>query len=515
MAEQTDLKTLVTNTIAAVAKAQRQFDSEMGSSLLTSSETDGQAMRYAVPRTSVEMKFGLKSVEEKKLFLIGTKEQKEERYEHTLYYSIITIPEKPLSLASVTSQAQIEKNPFIIKEPHFIVSAEVEKDLYALLQNMLENHNYTALIPIKPEDIPDEIKAIRESIDNDRSANPKNIERGLVCFRLDGATESFLIVRVTDKNVNDSIFVIEQTTQPRLTIYSLEFDKVNKVQYKPFHKLALTIRRWVQGAPPRVTIHENGIPPNINSGLSDLKTFAANLNNDYVDSLNFIASQASITSPATFYDVVAVKATVSYSLEYKPKGAGTPDDGMPDTRFNIIGAKQEGSVNNTFILSHANLILEREDDFTAQTTIELVSPEFALSGAARHSVLENFENTGQPAFKNVLKAFNNEPRYQDFLLNSSLRNGVVILLSYRGNEPLNEFLIIWPCGMNEAGQQRDFVFIYKKEDNKVTKVLAEEESVEDTSLEITNDSTTDLSKDQYRAFHNFFHAVRIWRARSR
>ena len=78
-------------------------------------------------------------------------------------------------------------------------------------------------------------------------------------------------------------------------------------------------------------------------------------------------------------------------------------------------------------------------------------------------------------------------------------------------DPYLAFLVFWPAMWE--GRARDFVFTCRMRDEKIRVldvIMRLDEAVRDVSIQ----APSGLSKKQYKPFHNFFHAVRIWRMRT-
>jgi hypothetical protein len=105
-----------------------------------------------------------------------------------------------------------------------------------------------------------------------------------------------------------------------------------------------------------------------------------------------------------------------------------------------------------------------------------------------------------------------------FLADTEAQREVVVFLSYKGNVPQEEFLAIWPG--RYQGKSLDFVFTCKRDSTgldseRIHPVLRLDQDLADIGLSTAPGSADEesLDKKEYRAFHNFFHAVRIWRGR--
>src|ERR1044071_8894975 len=91
--------------------------------------------------------------------------------------------------------------------------------------------------------------------------------------------------------------------------------------------------------------------------------------------------------------------------------------------------------------------------------VELVMPEFALTGRGREAVI----GAAERAAGEIARAFDSDApdRYLPFITGESFQRDVIIFLSYKGNIPEQKFLVIWP-GFHKRSPS-DFVFICEME----------------------------------------------------
>lgn len=504
------LRQLFVDVTDAVSKAQRDFDGKLQRDYLAECKTNGQALVYSIPRTSVEMKFGLQIKKETKKFLFFFSKKSAETQKHTLKFSLIAVPDPPQPV-KVTNTTD---TPFHLLQPNFLLSHSEEMKRYDELKTALADSN-RRLLMFQPDN---EFKPQKEIAEIEKALADEMSERGMVCFRLDDVTHAFLIVRVTGKSQRDSIFIL-RPEQKTVEIYSFEGDGNDEVDYRPLHSLAVTIRRWLQGATPLTETVDRKMLEKL--GLKSLPELAESLRAAYVDGIKILAEQKVDSEPPVLYDLTDVSAELSYTIDY---------NSIDKAPFDF---EKTDSNEFAFIQNRALIQLER----TAQgvhTEIELAAPEFVLSGGARDSLLSDFDSQEKDKpLEKLLEAFwkkygkkSNESetsfkfRYTDFIQNKLYRRNVVALLSYKGDKPKAEFLVIWQ-GLDRKNQPRDFVFVYKKEDKEIKPIMALDEEISEVSLLTPLDSDNpneesdiDLEKEAYQAFHNFFHAVKMWRIRT-
>jgi hypothetical protein len=511
------LKDLFTAASVAVMAAQRRLDAQLNLDYLARCETRGQTRLYSIPRATVAFAFGLDIEAKQKVLLILRSKQRHEQHTHQLNFSLIAVPERPPDINTPATGV-----PLSLIEPPFLVTPQDEMSLYVRLLAALADPNRRAFALVKPPPapeklLPQEIERIIKAF-----AEPQS-ERGLVFFR-SNAPDEYLIVRVTRKSENDSIFVLRPGAQTEVIIYSLEGDDTNEVHYEPLHNFALSVRAWLEGAPSARVELKEGLPPNL--GLESLQIFAANMRAGYTAALKLLAAQPADDAGGqpTYYDLTDVLAELSYSVEYED--AQTP-------RFNFARRRTvdnqspggAGEQNYKLIESRALIRARRERD-SARLEVELAAPEFVLAGAARVAFFHHLDENEQASLNSIASAFGKDDdgkvdaalvrRYAAHLANELQRHAAVIYLSYKGQTPKEEFLVIWPGGPEPP--PRDFVFTCKV-DNGQLKLINIIMRLGDVLGNMTVKTPggqvdePDLSQAQYQAFHNFFHAVRIWRAR--
>lgn len=504
------LQQLFVDMTDAVSKAQRDLDGKLQRDYLASCETVGQALVYSIPRTSVEMKFGLQIKKETKKFLFFFSKKSAETQKHTLKFSLIAVPDPPQAVEVTNAR----DTPFHLLQPNFLLSHREETQRYDELKIALANSNRRQLM-FQPDN---EFNPQKEIAEIEKALADEVSERGMVCFRLDDTTPAFLIVRVTGKSQRDSIFIL-RTENGKVEIYSFEGDGNDEVDYRPLHSLAVTIRRWLQGATPLTETVDRKMLEKL--GLESLPDLAENLRAGYVGGIKILAEQKVDSEPPVLYDLTDVSAELSYTVDYSS---------IDKAPFNFEKADDN---EFSFIQNRALIQLERTSQ-GVRTEIELAAPEFVLSGDARDSLLSDFNSQEKDeSLEKLLKAFwkkygkeSNESetsfklRYKNFIQNKSYRRNVVALLSYKGDKPKEEFLVILQ-GLDRQNRAKDFVFVYKKKDKEIKPIMALDEEISKvvlfTPLDLENsnvESDFDLEKEAYQAFHNFFHAVIMWRIRT-
>lgn len=538
-----DVRGLFLNTTAAVVTTQKQLDGEMSLDYIRTCPHPDQRMLFSVPRADATLRFGVEETASKTWRLLPRRSTNagKQRQTHELEFSVVAVTERP-SLLLAAEQTRI---PIFLSQPYFLLTSEDEA---ALMQRLIaaltpETRSWRAAIPpggITPEKLQKVVEGEFDGQGNLKTKGekhrivdalkPENAldERGMVAFRLESSPVSFLVVRVVGKDANDSVFVVTPGKQPEVVIYSVDRDESKSIRFGPLFQLMQTIRRCQQGAlkPTFTQLSEQDITGPANNGLAPLLPFAKDVRDGYEAAVSFLAQPDNESfmqvrdvqlTTSLYYDVTDVKAALTYSLGYENDNevAQTRFDFQlrTDPRQNLIDIGDKAS-ETKLIESRAVISVERPTGKPAAVKVELNTPEFVLSGSARERLLK----LARKSIDAIAGAFEpNQQDYRGFLANESFQGGAVAFLSYRGKQPKEQFLVIWPGAF--LGRSRDFAFTCKvdqKDRSRLTEIKAVLRVEQDlTGVELSNvDPDEDpVSGEQYRAFHNFFHAVRIWRAR--
>jgi hypothetical protein len=521
-----DIRTLLPSTAEAVVTNQRLLDRGLGSSYLASCQSSAFRMLFTIPRAQVRLKFGViekasggwRLVPLKWLFNKGTN-VREQMHTHELDFFVDACPHPP---PAITNAAESESIPLYLSGPYFMLSfaeeAEVAKRLIAAFDP--QNPSWTSAIPGEVPNLAAAVKRERERFI--KALNDNSDERGPIFFRYDSNPVSYLVVRVVGSNANDSIFVVTPDAQPEVVIHSMEDDPVKTVHYEPLHKLLSTIRSWQQGLlPPHITGDlENSPavgPTHARGGLRGLLPLARDLREGYAEGTKYLLEAGSVSNmlgqdpliPNVYFDLTGVEAVLKYSVgDRQENQAGRMFDFM--LRRTWIGEdtiQNEDDANEARLIESRAFIRAFNKEGKARVEIELQTPEFVLSGAARERLLTLVLNS----LDLVTDAFApDEALYQSFLEDPSFQKGAVALLSYRGEQAKDKFFVVWP-GLF-ANQSRDFAFLCALDKNQ-PKRLTDVKAVLRVSEDLGTIQFPIVTGDQYKAFHNFFHAVRMWRVR--
>ena len=511
-----NIESLFEQMAAAVINTQTRLDLELGPNYLMACQTEAHRLIYSIHRVTVDLEFGLESKKRKKLLGLIPAGKQNERHTHHLRFSLLAVPEAPPMPAADAD----ERVTFSVLEPHFLLSPEQERRVYDRLIGALESADWRFAFP-NGADEPHSDKARVEAKKIRQSLVKPEADRGMVAFQIDTSPASYLVVRVTGKGSKDGVFVLTPGQSPDVTIYSFEGDGVEHVLYQPLHEIILTVRRWLAGAEPSRLDYPEGVPSETALGLRNLELFAQMLANGYAAGLRLLSRNRDDSAFPAHYDLSDVNAELAFSVQY-----GEPKQPQIDfiRRMAPDGRPPSSDEGHELVESRA-LINVRRAGSGLRVEATLQAPEFVLAGVARTGFLRiiNSRDDGDTARENAETIANAFARgderiariYLDFL-HALYYPGVVVLLSYEGNRPKGEFLVIWPAPYSE--KSGDFVFSCERKGDKIQNVAAVM-SLEDTPVGVRvraavgNEAKTDLSERQYEAFHNFFHAVRIWRSR--
>ncbi|MBW1800139.1 MAG: hypothetical protein JRJ85_05350 [Deltaproteobacteria bacterium] len=504
---------------------------------------EGYRTVCAIPRVHVNAEFGIAFAETIRLLWVIPKGGRKDRHIHRLSFSLVSVDDPPVFDAPGPSGSV----PVHVTELDFMVPPHEEGRLYDLLIRTMRSEigEWHVVPPSGSAELPTgafrkkvrkEADRIQKLVKGDRirhalaSGEPgdpiesgrlraelealgnPDPERGMVCFRLSVAAEAYLIVRVTEKSSRDGIFLLWPGARPVVSIYSLEDDGIEEVRYGPLHRLVLAIRRRkkfrsILPGPGRLHM----------LGLTKVDYFTRKLRDGYLAAMQVLSENARDVLQRqerrvfgyvypSYFDLEDVSADLKYSVEFDPSGKPgfnfqdrlAPDGSIPRSEHQLI----QNRVRIAALRANGSVRVE----------VDFLSPEFVLTGSALSRFLQCV-NISAPAIASELGTEEGLKAevYEHFLRDPTLSNRVVVMLSYKGKRPTEDFLVFWPVMWD--GRARDFVFTCRMRDEKIRVlevIMRLDEAVRDVSIQ----APSGLSEKQYKPFHNFFHAVRIWRMRT-
>jgi hypothetical protein len=522
-----DIRTLLQSTAEAVVTNQQSLDRELGHSYLTSCQTSGVRTLFSIPRTHLRLRFGVVETASGewrlvplKWFFNKGKQVREQMHTHELEFYVDASPHPPPPLQSDEQSSPI---PVFLTGPFFMLSfseeAEIAKRMIAALDP--QNPSWSSVIPGSVSDLAGKVKREREKFIDALTDNSN--EQGPIFFRYDSSPTSYLIVRVVGSDANDSIFVVTPGTQPEVVIHSMDGDEVKMVRYQPLHSLLETMRGWQNGVlPPHVSsVLEQTVtdrPAESESGLRGLLPFAQDIREGYAEGIKYLSKVSSTSTmdladeqltPNVYFDLTGVQAALTYSVgdrKESPRGR-TFDFMVRRTWSGDDTIQDEDDANETRLIESRAFIRASNQAGKARVEIELQTPEFVLSGAARERLLRMAVNS----IDAIAEAFRpDQAVYHSFLENPTFQKAAVALLSYRGEQAKDKFFVIWPGLL--ANQSRNFAFICALDKDEPTR-LTDVKAILRVDQDLTTVELPTVTGEQYGAFHNFFHAVRMWRVR--
>jgi hypothetical protein len=457
------LEALFRQTVEGATRAQAALDENL---------VRRGARLYSIPRVSLAAKFGVTETKGKILFVFGT--GTEQRLFHEARLTLWLTPEaRPSRNAAAGRISKVFLPPFV-DEP-----GEQRRAIQDVINDLraLDARQYRK-----------EIQKIEEALGSGAD------DKGVISLRLDPESGKRLIVRLGGRR--DGVFRLDPSASPRLTVFSHWDSDDSVLPWAPFHELFDAFRDWQRRQ--LVTLEATNAEVPARLGAIPVDTIADALWDGYRAIESALGGSQAV---AYSYDWRDIAAELSYTI---PREAGGPEDqGTPFIRSRVL----------------LNVVRGAE---TPELHVQLVSPEYALTGEARQSLLDLLkQNIGRDRRKDPDHSFwsmiepGYETTYRAALEDSGRQREAVVLLSYRGNPPHNEFLIVWTGALD--GEEREFAFTFKFEKEELVEpamVLPLEDRLNPGSFIPTGDqpfanARVSYSKD-HPGLHNFFHAVRIW-----
>ena len=448
---------------------------------------DESVPSLSIPRVDVEITFGLDIGTRTRLFFWKKRGGVEAR-RHLLRFALVASPDAPdartLSDAIIT---RILEPPFLVPEHERVAAVEQLK---------------AALRARDPNTFRSELVKLEEDASR------------VICLRLEPApAPALLIARVGEKRAGDGVFVLNEGPMPTVEAYSWEGDNAEGVALAPLNWLARTIRNWLLH--PHSNEQTRPALPAV-GGFDTLAQFVEFLRAGYDDaSRELVDSEIwAAGSEPQYYDLTEVEAELSYSV------SGTPGDKT------VEFTRSEG---RPYSLLESRVKVTVVRDTETSLRVDLLAPEFVLQGEKLRRFTRAVAKGIDDRTSELLRKLASGDRtygelYPVFLKDPALACGAVCLLSYEGDTPTPNFLVVWP-----GPYGRDFVFVcgFDEKEDEITNVEVllrlGDDIDERTTLAKPKGEAGDvppaggegaLSGREYKAFHNFFHAVEIWRART-
>ncbi|MBV8834101.1 MAG: hypothetical protein JO108_33290 [Acidobacteriaceae bacterium] len=454
---------IFTETATATLNAQRALDS-----LLTRVPRS-----YAISSVRMRARFGLTEVNGRPAVLFG--EKSVTRHENELRFDLNLAPEPLPAVPSVvfpSAQAKV---------PTFLVPPAQHKELVGKLKDKLTAADH---------------KRFRTELQKlEAAAASRTHEAGLIFLALRNGR--FLIVRLG--RGNDGIFLLDEGAPAAFEVLSYSGMARNPLPWTLFHELFDMFRLWQTSRYPIVNLPAGELPSKI--GHIAVTEFAQGFWSGYCKARQHL-SDVTVNKSAmpSYYELRGVEAVLNYSV---PPPQGGPQHVTP------------------FIKSQVTVAIDDRDSPTPMLRIGLLAPEFILIKESRNAILSRLddnlnldESDGESLWSAIAAEYRSN--YRNALKDNDRRGAAIVLLSYCGIRPKNEFLFVWP-GLID-GEEREFAFRLRYDGEKLTSpemVLPLENPLNDSGGGIPSpqrpfSAATVRYDTDYSGLHDFFHAVWIW-----
>jgi hypothetical protein len=391
---------LFTGVANAARTAQCQLD-------LTIS--NGRQWTYAIPKIEVKSRLGVRQIQGKPILWFGT--NTEEDRLNTIGFRLLASPQ-PQSEALPEGGAITR-----VSAPSFLVPPLERESLVAEAMRELSHNGYRK-----------DAASIGEAFRNGDE------HTGLTFFRID--KHRVLLVRVGDSG--DSIFLRDGRSSPIYSVIRSVDASDTKLSWSAFHDLFEMLREWQCQSLPLDQIP--GLSSPAKFGNVDVQGLAASLWSAYAAAREAIAVRDDTAAFPCYFELRDVTAELSYTVL---RNTG----GRPDRE------------DEPFIRSVAAIRIVDSDD-VVEVEIGLKSPEYVLAGESRRAFLGLLNDylSNDTEFWNGIAA-DYTSAYKGALADPQRRKEALVLLSYRGVRPKNQFLVIWTGVLD--GEEREFAFRVK------------------------------------------------------
>ena len=431
---------------------------------------------YSLPRVRVDARFGVTQVAGRTFWWFGNSSRQDRR--NTLHFRLVACgwdvapPALPSSAAS---------SALVVRGPAFLVPP-VERERFRV-------ELVTDLRAADRRRYADEIDAIDEALNQGKD------DRGITFLRL--APHRILIVRLGGGN--DGIFLRDEAATPRHTVLSYMGMGDGPLPWAPFHELFEMLREWQQQGCPLVPIPGTAPPPSL--GSIEVTSFTTDL------ALAVNAARAELGAAA---------ADRLYPVHYSLQDVGA------DLAYSVArGTGAAAAAESPLIRSVAAVRLDADE----RPSVSLLSPEYILTGAQRSAFFELFDdflarpgNDSTGLWRHLDREYRSS--YQHALEDPRRRRDALVLLSYRGKTPVNQFLVVWTGAvleMGNEGEEREFAFRVRLDEERLVyaaMVLPLEDALQPGSMFGSSQKPFRLAQVNYNAdragLHDFFHACWIW-----
>jgi len=491
-----DVQDVFASTVSAVLSAQTTLDSQLTPRYIMSCTRTDERLLHFFRKVDIRLEYRFDETDHAKILFFFSGGDRHTIHTHLLDFSIFAAPSPPVPPASTHTEGSGTET---ISQPDFLVLPEdgeqVLSSVASLFQAGSVQEEFTQPPP-RPVDYESESGEITKPTD------PRNPGRGTLVFRLSDGSPAYLVVRVTGKHEADGIYLFDPAAN-LVRIYSFPSVSQNSIHYTPLHRFALAVRRSLSGAPAL----KREIAGNQIGVLLDLRNFAGQLRSGYVTAWDRLAAMQSDGPLPSFFDLSDADAIVRYSVAYD-ETHNVPRLDLTNRTGTTSG--QESDPLRT-VEGSASIHITRAGS-RERVSIDIQTPGFVLSGDKLTQFLGLARVEGMPERIAQLLAPHDTSLQEAYVDLVHSRSDVVALHAYKNSQPTGDFLVIWHGDL--GGHDRDFAFTCKVENGALTPqkaVLAMDQDTDGVAVADV-DPEVDLQNNEYIAFHNMFHAIRIWQS---
>lgn len=465
-----------------------------------------RSIDYTIPRATMSAEMSVRHDSVKGSIFTGRRHTTDETG-FQLQFSLLAtpfVPTAPPSLDASELQSIVSLPWFLVRDPERNTLARTLLTGLRTLAGVMVEIPGQASNP-KPGQFNSEIGKIQDVLKNDAGSNPDD-SIGLVALALDESRTSFLLVRLGKHP--EGIFVLRQSPPAGITVYRhVGGSTADPFFYTPLRLAIAALRAWITQGTPGVALDPEALP----AMLGPVPT--GNVAHDFWvgqakarQALHDVPT-ASLQPSAqlrAFYQLSDVSATLSYTV---PPPAGSQIDvSLVNSQVRVTPRDQDIPAGSP-----------------ARADLVLLSPDYTITGTARETLLDLIQNDPADLVKQFadsdLFPAGTEYAYTSRLQDKSVRPRAIILLSYRFETPVNQFLVIWPAALED--QEREFVFRITLANDEISTAefflpVEDQDTLGDPVPQPPRPiDSIQLSEASYLGFHDFFHAIRIWNLKSR
>lgn len=410
-------------------------DAQEGLALLAA----GTACQYAIPRTRIEFRFGLR-IESKGrfLFLFGRKTAGSFS-DHRLRSLIYATPVRPSPPAALPDALEIRLPPYLL-----------------------------------PADREQALSAAAARAAGRPFVSPGDNGTGYVCFLLESGSNC-LVVRLEDNPKKDEIHLYDPDSDAVKLLSTLDY-----ATFRPLFAILREAQRESRSLP---YAYQFGIHQGLELqwGWERFDNLLIQIWESYRAAMVVLSARESRQDPGMYFSIDDFRGEFYYSAWPRPEKA--------NTGHNLFDANA-GWIHNHVVVEH--------DARYPAPRIELNAPEFVLSGEVRERLLAAVAKDADRVSRECRDSFGIALAPSEF---QYAPRDVLLLLSYEDEPPSRGFLAVWPTSAGE------YLFTFDSDGNEI------KEGPSGRAFLRYGDDLAKIDRSAYKAIHNFFRAVRLWRTR--